>query len=63
MMNLMQAFFYGCGAVFFLSVHSLSGARGGVLKVCWSVVSRLREQILMWFMPEMHKWLRFGVQF
>lgn len=30
----------------------------GYLKsACWGVVSRLREQILLWFMPEMHKWL------
>lgn len=57
-MNVMQAFFFlECGAFFFLSLYSLSGAHGGVLKVCWGVVSRLREQILVWFMPEIHKWL------
>lgn len=50
-------FFFECGAFFFLSLHSLSGAHGGVFKVCWGVVSRLREQVLVWFMPEMHKWL------
>lgn len=50
------------GLFFSLSLHGLKGAHGGVLKVCWGVVSRLRGQILIWLMPEMHKWLRFGVQ-
>lgn len=62
-MNLMQAFFWDVGLFFSWSLHSLSGAHGGVLKVCWGVVSRLREQILVWFMPEMHKWVKFGVQY
>lgn len=59
----MQAFFWDVGLFFSWSLHSLRGAHGGVLKVCWGVVSRLREQILVWFMPEMRKWVKFGVQY